>query len=223
MQCQTVSRASGARPERFWHVVSEGCYGDSPSPGTGACCRIAYAHTLVAHLRKCVDLFIAPSRIRTPQARRFWRRTRSDHSGLVPLPKCHYCFRAASVRQLDSLLLGGSPLKRELKISLHAVRAPPTFLYHIAGEGPQKAQLEGMARSCVSPTFTSSVTFQGAALSQAIADSRFAIFPSHAFETFGKRYRRVPTRTVRPVVASDLGSRRELVEERENRAFIPSR
>jgi glycosyltransferase involved in cell wall biosynthesis len=52
---------------------------------------------------------------------------------------------------------------------------------------------------------------RGAELEQLIAGSRFSVFPSHAYETLGKSILESYA-WGRPVVASDLGSRRELVE-----------
>ena len=47
---------------------------------------------------------------------------------------------------------------------------------------------------------------------KAIAQSRATILPSHAYETFGKTILESYARA-RPVIATDLGSRRELVHE----------
>ena len=54
----------------------------------------------------------------------------------------------------------------------------------------------------------------GEALEQAIATSRFTVLPSHAYETLGKSILESYA-WERPVVASDLGSRRELVRPNE--------
>jgi hypothetical protein len=52
----------------------------------------------------------------------------------------------------------------------------------------------------------------GPALGQVIAESQFTVFPSHAYETLGKSILESYAQG-RAVVASDLGSRRELVQE----------
>lgn len=61
---------------------------------------------------------------------------------------------------------------------------------------------------------------RAAALEQAIVASRFTVLPSRAYETFGKSI--VESYACgRAVVASDLGSRRELVREGETGLLYP--
>jgi glycosyltransferase involved in cell wall biosynthesis len=58
------------------------------------------------------------------------------------------------------------------------------------------------------------------ALARAISESRFTVFPSHSYETFGKSI--VESYAYgRPVIASDLGSRRELIKEGKTGLLFP--
>ena len=215
MQCQTVSRASGARPE-IRHVVSEGCYGDSRRQALALAAE-AYARRWLRTYEKCVDLFIAPSE---------FVRHKLVASGLEPdriqvLSHFQNVIASEPPPSGNSILyFGRLSAEKGVEDLLHAVRALPYIPVHIAGEGPQKAQLEGMARELRLTNVHFLGHLQGAALSQAIADSRFTIFPSHAFETFGKSIVESYAHA-RPVVASDLGSRRELVEEGKTGLLYP--
>ena len=84
----------------------------------------------------------------------------------------------------------------------------------VAGDGPQRAELERLARelNLNNVVFTGHV--EGKVLDRLIASSCFTVLPSRAYETLGKTILE-SFAWGRPVVASDLGSRRELVEQRQ--------
>ena len=88
----------------------------------------------------------------------------------------------------------------------------PGVKLQIAGDGPQRGELEHLAADLE----LGNVEFVGhcnrADLDCLIAGARFTIFPSHAYETMGKSILESYA-WGRPVVASDLGSRRELVKD----------
>jgi glycosyltransferase involved in cell wall biosynthesis len=90
------------------------------------------------------------------------------------------------------------------------VRLPHTPLV-IAGDGPERPRLEALARelNLVQVLFTGTV--HGEKLQRLIAGCSFSVFPSHAYETLGKSILESYA-WGRPVIASDLGSRRELVQ-----------
>jgi glycogen synthase len=62
---------------------------------------------------------------------------------------------------------------------------------------------------------------QGEKLQKLIAGCSFSVFPSHAYETLGKSILESYA-WGRPVIASDLGSRRELVNMASPASFIPT-
>ena len=84
----------------------------------------------------------------------------------------------------------------------------------IAGEGPQRRDLERVASSSGLRNITFAGKFSGEELQRLIATSQFTVFPSRAYETFGKSILESYAQA-RAVVASDMGSRRELVREAE--------
>src|SRR6202521_5417855 len=90
----------------------------------------------------------------------------------------------------------------------------PQLRLIVAGDGPQRGPLQELARSLG----LSNVKFVGHVgreeRDSLIANSRFTVLPSHAYETLGKTILESYAEG-RTVVASDLGSRRELVQHGE--------
>jgi glycosyltransferase involved in cell wall biosynthesis len=90
----------------------------------------------------------------------------------------------------------------------------PQMRLIVAGDGPQRGELQELAASLR----LSNVEFVGhvgcAERDALIAKSQFTVLPSHAYETLGKTILESYAEG-RAVVASDLGSRRELVHQGE--------
>jgi glycosyltransferase involved in cell wall biosynthesis len=110
------------------------------------------------------------------------------------------------------LYFGRLSTEKGLADLLAAMSRMPHLRLFIAGDGPQRADLERLVldRGLQNICFTGHVS--GAALEELIAGSQFTIFPSRAYETFGKSILESYANR-RAVLASDLGSRRELVHE----------
>jgi glycosyltransferase involved in cell wall biosynthesis len=103
---------------------------------------------------------------------------------------------------------------------LWAMKHLPQVQLQIAGDGPQRSALESLARElCLA-----NVKFAGHVgskeLDQMIASARFTVLPSRAYQTLGKTILESYA-WGRPVVASDLGSRRELVDQGETGLLFP--
>jgi glycosyltransferase involved in cell wall biosynthesis len=81
----------------------------------------------------------------------------------------------------------------------------------VAGEGPERPRLESLARALNLGHVMFAGMVRGDKLQRLIAGCSFSVFPSHAYETLGKSILESYA-WGRPVVASDLGSRRELVQ-----------
>jgi glycosyltransferase involved in cell wall biosynthesis len=84
----------------------------------------------------------------------------------------------------------------------------------IAGDGPQSSELQSLQQALRLNNLRFTGQLSGAALEQLIAQSQFTLFPSHAYETFGKSILESFAHG-RTVIASDLGSRRALVTDGE--------
>ena len=194
----------------FWHVMSKCCY-----PGVGARMTLmteAYLHRWCRTYQKCVDQFLAPSRfVRDQFVAHGW-----DGGKFEVLP--HFQAAAAipqAVREGAPLLYVGR-LSREKGVGdlIRAMRQVPEEQLIIAGEGPERVLLQDLAASLG----LSNVEFVGqvdpAERDRLIARSKFTVLPSHAYETLGKTILESYAQA-RAVVATDLGSRRELVHQNE--------
>jgi glycosyltransferase involved in cell wall biosynthesis len=88
----------------------------------------------------------------------------------------------------------------------------PNLRLVIAGDGPQKVELERLSTAL----HLTNIEFVGQVRPEErdrlIASTRFTVFPSHAYETLGKTILESYAQA-RAVVASDIGSRRELVRQ----------
>jgi glycosyltransferase involved in cell wall biosynthesis len=90
----------------------------------------------------------------------------------------------------------------------------------VAGDGPQRPALELLAKNLGINNVTFVGHVSGVALDELIAGSQFTVFPSRAYETMGKSMLESYAQG-RAVVASDLGSRRELVEDGQTGLLYP--
>jgi glycosyltransferase involved in cell wall biosynthesis len=194
----------------FWHALGARCY-----PGTGARMILtaeAYVHRWLGTYQKCVDLFLSPSQfVRDKFAEHGWdahkfqvlphfqqvHPLREPQGGMRRLL---YCGRLSAEKGVDDLL--------------RSMQQVPQMRLIVAGDGPQRGELEGLAASLR----LSNVEFVGQVgqleRDSLIAQSQFTVLPSHAYETLGKTILESYAEG-RAVVASDLGSRRELVHQGE--------
>jgi glycosyltransferase involved in cell wall biosynthesis len=192
----------------FYHVITEGCY-------SGGCSRAlvlaaeAYLHKWLQTYNRCIDLFLAPSE---------FVRSQLIASGLPAdridvLPHFQTLPVASQLTNDEAYVLYFGRLSPEKGVDelLHALVRVPHIPVIIAGDGPERERLQTLARDL----HLSRVMFTGAvnreALNKLIAHAGFTLFPSHAYETLGKSILESYA-YARPVVASDLGSRREFVE-----------
>jgi glycosyltransferase involved in cell wall biosynthesis len=194
----------------FRHVVTAKCY-----PGLGARMMLAteaYVHRWLGTYRKCVDLFLAPSQfVRDKFVEHGW-----DGDRFAVLPHFQQVHPLRESRRDDAPLLYFGRLSAEKGVDdlLRSMQKVPHMRLTIAGDGPQRVELQELAVSLG----LSNVEFVGhvgrAERDALIARSRFTVLPSHAYETLGKTILESYAEG-RTVVASDLGSRRELIDEGE--------
>ena len=157
-----------------------------------------------------MDLFIAPSQfVKQKLIENGWTRSRIE-----VLPH----FQSLALKQkphpgMTAPILYFGRLSREKGITdlLHTMQSLPHIRLLIAGEGPQRSELEALARKLSLNNLAFLGRVEGAGLERLIAVSQFTVFPSHAYETLGKSILESYAQG-RAVVASDLGSRRELIE-----------
>jgi glycosyltransferase involved in cell wall biosynthesis len=192
----------------FHHVVTKGCY-NGPHSSAVVLAAEAYLHKWLRTYERCVDLFLAPSE--------FVRRKLID-SGLPEkrievLPHFQALPRDEKLPVGEGYLLYFGRLSAEkgaYELLRAMVRVPHIPLV-IAGDGPDRLRLETLARELNLSRVQFAGMVHGEKLQRLIANCRFSIFPSHAYETLGKSILESYA-WGRPVIASDLGSRRELVQ-----------
>ncbi len=112
------------------------------------------------------------------------------------------------------LYFGRLSAEKGLTDLLQAMQQLPHVALQIAGEGTQRAELEDLARDLDLANVEFLGQVSGPELNHRISASRFTVLPSRAYETLGKTILESYA-WGRAVVASDLGSRREVVIEGE--------
>lgn len=192
---------------RFWRAIPERCY---PERGTSTILVAeAYFHKWIGTYDKCVDRFLAPSQfVRDKLVEHGW-----DGSRFEVLPHFQRLEPVETRCEQNPPLLYFGRLSREKGIDdlLHAMRRLPDLRLVIAGDGPEREPLRKLAAQMELRNVQFAGNLRGAELDKAIAGSQFTVLPSHAYETFGKTILESYARG-RAVIATDLGSRRELVQ-----------
>ncbi len=207
------------RGGQFRHVLTEGCYSGPPGSALVLMAE-AYFHRWLGTYRKCVTHFLAPSRF----AKRKLMENGFAAEKITVLP--HFQKLPAlppSNAALSAPILYFGRLSPEKGVSdlLWAMKNLPQVQLQIAGEGPQRLELEGLARELCLTNVKFYGHVGGKVLEHMIASARFTLLPSRAYETLGKTILESYA-WARPVVASDLGSRRELVEQGETGLLFPT-
>src|SRR5439155_4812580 len=172
-----------------------------------------YVHRWLSTYEKCVDLILAPSRfVKQKFVENGWSGGSIKvlpHFQNLPLNPTPHPGQGAPILYFGRL----SPEKGVADLLAVMSRLPNIRLV-IAGDGPQRSELEVMMQKQGLKNVSFSGHIAGVALENLIAESQFTVFPSRAYETLGKSILESYAQG-RAVVASDLGSRRELVEEGE--------
>src|SRR5579863_1685625 len=193
---------------KCWHVLKEKCY-----PGLAERMTLvaeAYFHRSLGTYRKCIACFLAPSQfVRDKFVEHGW-----DAAKFEILPHFQPVWKVSERDAANAPILYFGRLSAEKGVAdlLRAMQGLPDIPLIIAGDGPERTSLEqlGGQLGLVNVKFIGHV--RGEELDRAIAGSIFTVLPSHAYETLGKTILESYAHG-RAVVASDLGSRRELVKE----------
>ena len=195
----------------FWHALRAPCY-----PGLGARTTLAaeaLTHRWLGTYRKCVDLFLGPSQfVRDKFVEHGW-----DNTKFQVLPHFQKLPEIAPSKGSDNrqiLYVGRLSAEKGIEDLVRAMAQVADMQLVIAGDGPKKSDLQKLSDDLELPNieFTGQVSFSKR--DALIARSRFTVMPSHAYETFGKTILESYA-LGRAVVASDTGSRRELVHQGE--------
>jgi glycosyltransferase involved in cell wall biosynthesis len=190
----------------FWHALKEKCY-----PGWGARMTLvaeAYVHKWLGTYRKCVDCFLAPSQfVRDKFVEHGW-----DPAKFEVLP--HFQpVKLVTVRHAENaplLYFGRLSAEKGVDDLLYAMQRVPHLRLIVAGDGPERGKLQQLSADLGLANVEFAGHLRGEELERAIASSRFTVLPSHAYETLGKTILESYAEA-RAVVATDMGSRRELI------------
>jgi len=195
----------------FHNVVTERCHGDSLAENLVLAAE-AYVHRWLGTYRRCVTRFIAPSAFcRAKLVESGWPSERID-----VLPHFQVIPPEAAIAPGDDYVLCSGRLSAEKGVSdlLEAMARLPHIRLLLAGDGPQRAELQRLAER----RRLGNVEFRGhvdrSTLYRLIRGARFTIMPSRAYETLGKVILESYA-LGRAVVAARVGTRPELVREGE--------
>ena len=192
----------------FHHAATKGCY-NGPRSSALVLAAEAYLHKWLRTYERCVDMFLAPGE---------FVRNKLTASGL-PAQRIEVLphFQALPddkdlATDEGYLLYFGrlSPEKGVYELLRAMVRLPHVPLL-IAGDGPERPRIESLAKELNLTHVLFAGMVHGEKLQKLIAGCSFSVFPSHAYETLGKSILESYA-WGRPVIASDLGSRREVVQ-----------
>ena len=192
----------------FHKVVTQGCY-TGPRSSAAVLAAEAYLHNWLRTYERCVDLFLAPSEF--VRNKLIAGGFPAQHIEVLP----H--FQALPARKdiaLDEgyvLYFGRLSPEKGVEELLRAMVRLPHIPLVIAGDGPERPRLESLAKELNLHQVLFAGMVQGDKLQQLIEGCSFSVFPSHAYETLGKSILESYA-WEKPVIASDLGSRRELVQ-----------
>jgi glycosyltransferase involved in cell wall biosynthesis len=192
----------------FFHAVSEGCYHGSHVRAAVLAAE-AYLHRWLQTYQRCVDLFLAPSEFVRERllAHGFPSRRIAVLSHFQSIPD-------ENRLQPDEgyvLYFGRLSPEKGVHDLLRAMVRLPHIPLVVAGDGSERTRLESLAHELNLRNVLFAGEVHGASLVHLIAGCSFSVFPSRAYETLGKSILESYA-WARPVVASDLGSRRELVD-----------
>jgi glycosyltransferase involved in cell wall biosynthesis len=203
---------------QYWHAVETGCY-QGNRPRAAVLAAEAYVHRWLGTYRECVDLFLAPSAfVKSKLAQYGW-----PAEQIRVLPHFQQLPDAAPPIQsgVPVLYFGRLSAEKGVDDLLHAMKRNSSLHLLIAGDGPEHNELQNLAARLK----LENVQFLGhldrPRVDQLISTSAFTILPSHAYETLGKTILESYA-WGRPVIASDLGSRRELVDHGKTGLLYPT-
>jgi glycosyltransferase involved in cell wall biosynthesis len=198
------------RTGQYWRVFTERCYSGPFGSGLVLAAE-AYAQRWMHTYEKCVDGFLAPSCfVRDQLVKHGWPANQIEV--LPHFQRLSETPASAPDPAAPILYFGRLSSEKGVADLIRAMHRVPNVRLQIAGDGPQRQELEQLTARLGLTNIDFLGHLSTAQLQNTIAACRFSILPSHAYETLGKSILESYAQS-RAVIASDLGSRRELVEE----------
>src|SRR5579862_1874748 len=169
---------------KFWRVMTEGCYAGPPGASLMLAAE-AYLHKWLRSYESCVTRFLAPSSfVKDRLIANGWDSQRIDV--LPHFQRLPSGMAAEAEPNAPILYFGRLSAEKGLNDLLRAMQCLPYISLKIAGEGPQRTELEALATQLdlVNVEFVGHASRED--LDRLIARSRFTVLPTHAYETLGK-------------------------------------
>jgi len=196
------------RGGRFWKSVSSGCY-PSGHAAAAVLASEAYLHRWLRTYDRCVDCFLAPSNfVREKLIEHGWAKHRIEVLPHFQRVSCAGSYMPKAGAPV--VYFGRLSAEKGLTDLLEAIAKHPEIPLVIAGEGPQRSELEQICQERGLNHVRFAGHLSGNELGGLIAESAFTVLPSLAYETLGKSILESYA-WGRAVIATDLGSRREFV------------
>ena len=192
---------------RFWNALTHPCY--AGIKGRAMLTTEAYVHRWLGTYKSCIDLFLAPTQfVREKFVEHGWDNDKFDV--LPHFQTAHDLRHREALSSGPLLYFGRLSAEKGIDDLLRAMQKLPHLHLVVAGEGPQRQELQSLADSLCLPNVKFVGQVASAERDSLIAQSRFTVFPTHAYETLGKTILESYAEG-RAVVATDFGSRRELI------------
>jgi len=192
----------------FYNAVTKGCY-EGPCSSAMVLAAEAYLHKWLRTYERCVDMFLAPSEF--VRQKLMANGLQAERIEVLPHFQVLPAKEDIAIDEGYLLYFGRLSAEKGVYELLRAMVQVPHIPLVIAGDGPERPRLEALAKELN----LNQVLFAGMVhdekLQKLISGCSFSVFPSHAYETLGKSILESYA-WGRPVIASDLGSRRELVQ-----------
>ncbi len=203
---------------KYWKVLTTGCYSGSRA-ASAVLAAEAYVHHWLRTYRTCIDHFLTPSGF----AKRLLTENGFDGNNITVLPHFQDLPEKVPPPSDGAPILYFGRLSPEKGVGdlIRAMKAVPHITLRIAGDGPLRDELEALTRRLELKNVEFLGHLRGKSLEAQIAAAQFTVLPSRAYETLGKSILESYA-WGRPVVASDLGSRRELVRDGETGLLFPA-
>lgn len=214
-KAQACERCRGGA---FVNAFYEGCYAGGRAKSAVLALE-AYVHRWLGTYDKCIDLLLAPSEfVKNKLIEHGWSEDR-----IIVLPHFEEAPVATQPARSNgtALYFGRLSAEKGVEDLLKAAAEVPYIQLVVAGDGPLRTELQSRATTQNLHNIRFAGHVSGAALRELITQSQFTVFPSHAYETFGKSILESYAQA-RPVIASDLGSRRELVQHGRTGILYPA-
>jgi glycosyltransferase involved in cell wall biosynthesis len=198
---------------RFAGLLCAGAYGWGSTRGRGL------LSSWLRTYERCFDRFLVPSEfVRDKLIHSGWEKRKIEV--LPHFPSVGK--EPAGPPNDDAPILYFGRLSAEKGVGdlIRAVAQLPHVRVKIAGDGPERTNLEGLIVSLQLRNVDFAGHVIGEHVGELIAESCFTVLPSRAYETLGKTILESYAHA-RAVIASDLGSRREFVVEGETGLLYP--